>query len=228
MRKLMTLLLVGALVCALPAIAQGKKKAAGPVTLWEDGTGDADVGQGSGSSIPAGLDLTAGTVVKNGTDLEFTVTHADMPPIGSLPEAARFLWAFTVDGRNYRFTVKSVDIGKPDVAAGQTDERVGRADVQGHFRLEGECVQDSTLPVGFVNCPPLEYLTGSFDPAAKTFTIVLPLASVEAKAGSVIGPGGGANVGICQICWVSHYAERSLNATLIDTASMATTYKVPK
>ncbi len=225
MRKLMTLLLVGALVCALPAIAQGKKKAAGPVLLWEDAAGDADVGQGSGTSIPAGLDLAKAEVVRKGANLEFTVTHHDMPPVGSLPEAARFIWNFTVDGANYRFTVKSVDIGKPDVLAGQTDERVGRADVQGHFRLEGECVTDSTLPVGMINCPPLEYLTGSFDAAAKTFTVVLPLASVKAKPGSVIGPG---IANICAICWVTHYAERSLNSTLIDQASQVTTYKVPK
>lgn len=36
--------------------------------------------------------------------------------------------------------------------------------------------------------PPLEYLSGSFDPAAKAFTIVLPLASVKAKVGSISSP----------------------------------------
>lgn len=225
MRKLISLLAVGALVLVVPAVSQAKK-AAGPVKLWEDASGDADVGQGTGSSIPLGFDLTEASVVKKGTNLEFTVTHADMPPIGSMPEGARFLWAFTVDGENYRFTIKSADLGKPDVAGGQTDERVGRVDIAGHFRLEGECVQDQSLPVGMVNCPVVEYLSGSFDPAAKAFTVVVPLESIGGKKGSVIGPGGGSNAGICSICWVSQVAERSLNATLIDVASWATTYKI--
>jgi hypothetical protein len=205
----------------------GGAKAAGPVTVWEDVAGDADAGQGLGSSIPAGFDLTAGSIVKKGANLEFTVTHNDMPPTGTFPEGFRFLWAFSVNGKsNYRLTVKSADIGKPDVAAGQTTERVGRADVAGHFRLEGECIQDSSLPVGMVNCPVVGYLDGTWDAASKSFTVVIPLKTIKAKKGSIIGAGGGSNAGICSICWVTHYAERSLNATLIDTAGMTGTYKV--
>jgi hypothetical protein len=48
----------------------------------------------------------------------------------------------------------------------------------------------------------------------------------QAKKGSLIGAAGGANNSICAICWVTHYAERSLNATLIDTAAMTTPYKI--
>jgi hypothetical protein len=204
----------------------GPSSAAKPKNLWEDVAGDADLGQGLGASLPAGWDLKSGEIVKNGADLEFTVTHHDMPPTGSGPEFTRFIWNFSVNGEPYRFTIKSVDIGKPDVGAGQTDERVGRVDLEGHFRLEGECGTDSTLPVGFVNCPPLEYLDGSWDPASMSFTVILPLKSVKAKPGSLIGPGQDQ---ICTICWVSHYAERSLSpTTIIDAAAQAVTYKVPK
>jgi hypothetical protein len=196
-----------------------------PVVMFEDVAGDADLAQGLGQSLPGGWDLLGGTIIKKGKNLEFVVTHADMPPIGSGPEGTRFIWNFSVDGEPYRFTVKSVDIGKPDVAGGQTTERVGRADVAGHFRLEGECVTVTT-GIGFVNCPPLEYLEGSFDPAAKTFTIILPMASVKAKVGSIVGPGADQ---ICIICWVSHYAERSLSPnTVIDAAASGTSYKIPK
>jgi hypothetical protein len=224
MRRLTTVLVTGAVLMGLVAPADAAK----PKTLWEDGSGDADVGQGLGGSIPGGWDLAEGSVVKKGANLEFTVIHHDMPPTGSGPEATRFLWAFNVNGDNYRLTVKSVDIGKPDIPQGETTERVGRVDLNGHFRLEGECGRDATLPVNFINCPPLEYLEGTWDIAAKSFTVVVPLKSIKAKVGSVIGPGGGENVGICAICWVSHYAERSLSTTVIDSATQTVSYKVPK
>lgn len=224
MKKLITGIAIAALSVGLIAPA-GAAKA---VKLWEDPSGDADVGQGLGGSIPGGWDLAVGSVVKKGANLEFTVIHHDMPPTGSGPEATRFLWAFNVNGDNYRLTVKSVDIGKPDIAAGQTTERVGRVDLTGHFRLEGECTRDATLPVNFINCPPLEYLEGAWDVAAKSFTVIVPLKSIKAKVGSVIGPGGGENTGICAICWVSHYAERSLSTTVIDSATQTASYKVPK
>jgi hypothetical protein len=223
MRKTISFIALAGLLLAFT----GGANAAAPKQVWEDVAGDADNGQGLGASIPAGFDLASGSIARNGKNLDFTVAHHDMPPTGTFPEAFRFLWAFSVNGKsNYRLTVKSVDIGKPDVAAGQTDERVGRADVTGHFRLEGECVQDQSLPVGFVNCPPVAYLEGTWDAATMSFTVSVPMKTIKAKKGSFIAAGGGANAGICSICWVTHYAERSLNATLIDTAAMATTYKI--
>lgn len=221
MKKLVTIFVVGLLSFGV----LGHSGAAKPKTLWEDVSGDADNGQGLGGSIPLGWDLATGAVVKKGKNLEFTVTHHDMPPTGSAPEVTRFLWNFTVNGTPYRFTVKSVDIGKPDVFAGQTTERVGRVDLQGHFRLEGECETVPGVGVSFVNCPPLEYLEGSWDPGSMSFTIILPLKSVKAKPGSVIGPGG---ENICTICWVAHHTERSLSTTTIDTAVQTVTWKVPK
>ena len=220
--KRISSVLAAVLVVGLVGSASAAPK---PVTLFEDPAGDAHVGQGAPQSIPGGWDLTGGTIAKNGANLEFTVTHADMPPIGTLPEMSRFLWNFTVDGKPYRLTVKSGDLGKPDVVGGQTTERVGRADVAGHFRLEGECVTDASLPLNRVNCPPLEYLGGSFDAAAKSFTVIIPMKSIGAKTGSVIGVGGD---NICILCWVTHVAERSLDNTLIDEAAITATYKVPK
>lgn len=219
MMKKVSLALASIMLFGLIGAAQAK-----PVTLWEDATGDATMGQAP-QSIPAGWDLTSGEIEKKGKDLLFTVTHADMPPVGSGPEASRFIWNFSVNGEPYRFTVKSVDIGKPDVLSSQTTERVGRADVAGHFRLEGECAPDATVAQA-INCPPLAYLEGSFDPATMSFTVILPMAAVKAKPGSVIGPGGDH---ICIICWVTHVAERSVSPnTIIDSASQLVSYKVPK
>jgi hypothetical protein len=220
MRKTFAVLLTSTLLWAA-----GAAGASAPKTVWEDVAGDADLAQGLGQSIPGGFDLAGGTIALNKGNREFTVTHHDMPPSGTTPEATRFLWNILVGDEPYRFTAKSVDIGKPDVAAGQTTERVGNVDLEGHFRLEGECVTDATLPLNFVNCPPVAYLDGFFTPAEMSFTIILPLKTVKAKPGMVIAQGGAQ---ICTICWVSHYAERSLSTTIIDAASQTVPYKIPK
>lgn len=223
MKKIAAVLLAGGMLVGVLGPASAK-----PKPMWEDAAGDADVGQGSGQSIPAGLDLIGGGIELKGKDLVFSVTHADMPPAGSLPEAARFLWGFSVDGKSYRWTFKSADIGKPDLLAGQTDERVGRVDAQGHFRLESDCAAEVVGALNAINCDPVGYYTGTIDAATATVTMSVPLADIGAKPGSVIGPGAGNEVTICPICWVSHTAERSLDATIIDGASMTSTYKIPK
>lgn len=222
MKKLLATLLTGGLIFGAMTVAT-----AAPATMWEDAPGDATLNGQLPASAPGGWDLATGTVEKKGKDILFTVTHADMPPIGSFPEATRFLWNFSVGKTPFRLTVKSVDLGKPDIPGGQTTERVGRVDLQGHFRLEGECETNPGVGVGvqFVNCPPLGYFDGSFDPASKSFTAIIPMAALKAKPGSVVGPGV---TQICTICWVSHYAERSLDATIIDSAVQTASYKIPK
>lgn len=222
MKKLAAVLLAGGLLAGALAPASAK-----PAQLWEDAAGDADAGQGLGSSIPAGLDLASGTIEVKGKDAIFTVTHHDMPPTGSLPEAARFMWGFTVGSKTMRWTMKSADIGKPDVVAGQTDERVGRVDVTGHFRLESNC-ETQSIGINAINCEPLGYYEGTIDSASMSMSVTVPLKDIGAKPGSVIGPGGGDEISICQICWVSHVAERSLNTTIIDSASQTASYKIPK
>ena len=200
---------------------------AAPTKMFTDASGDATLNGQSPASAPGGWDITEGTLEKKGKDILFTVKHGDMPPTGTAPEATRFLWNFTVGTTPYRLTVKSADIGKPDAFSQTGTERVGRVDLQGHFRLEAECKTDPGAGVGvqFVNCPPIGYFDGSFDPATMSFTAIIPMSAMKAKPGSVIGPGGAQ---ICTICWVSHYAERSLDATIIDSAVQTASYKVPR
>lgn len=228
MRKLSAMVLAGSLVLGIVGQAQAGK----PVTVFEDATGDA--GNTNTGALPGvdqgGFDLVSGSIAKVGKNLEFTITNAVMPANGALPEGFRLLWHFSVDGEEYRFTIKSGDVGKPDVIANEGTDRVGSVDMDGVFRLE-QC-KDEPAPavLTLINCRTVELLEGKIDTAAKTFTAVLPLASVKAKTGSIIAGGTtGASASDCQICWVPHYAERSLTPhTTIDSASMATTYKVPK
>jgi len=222
MKKLIAVALTGGLLVGALGSAQAK-----PATVFTDPAGDATVDGNSPQSVPGGWDITEGAIEASGKNVLFTVTHGDMPPFGTMPEATRFLWNFTVNKTPFRLTVKSADIGKPDVLGGQTTERVGRVDINGHFRLEAECATNPGVGVGlsFVNCPPVGYFDGSFDPATKSFTAIIPMKALKAKPGSVIGLG---TEQICTICWVSHYAERSLSTSVIDEAVQSKAYKLPR
>lgn len=225
MKKALALTLATGLLFGVIASASAAPK---PVSVFEDPAGDADNAQGVGASIPLGFDLAGGSIALNGKNLDFTVTHHDMPPTGTLPEAARFIWVFAVGGKDYRLIVKRLDVGKPDAANGDGQERVGVVDPAGHYRVEGDCIQDSTLPVGLIKCKTLGYITGIFDPATKSFTANVPLALIKAKAGMTVTGGAGDAAAICAICWIPHHAERSLNLTAIDAAAQAVAYKIPK
>jgi hypothetical protein len=226
MKKLLCSALMLGLLVALAPGASAK-----PMTVWEDDAGDAFLGDTNLAPVfgGAGFDITSGSLeaTKEGM-LVFTVDHASMPSFGNIPEGARFLWAFAVGDTSYRIAVKRADIGKPDVAQGQTTERVGRVDVNGHFRLEGDCATEAApAVVSFINCKPLGYFEGTYTPGDGTFTFPVPLDAIGAKPGSIITAGGGEAIGICSVCWVSHIAERSSSATIIDSDAQEQSYKIP-
>lgn len=236
-RKLLATILAGALCLGVigPATAgkKKKKKPAGPVMVFEDMANDS--GHATAGPIPGteqgGFDLTKGLIETKGKDLLFTVEHSAMPSSGTLPEGFRLLWHFSVDGEEYRFTVKSVDVGKPDVQANSGTDRIGQVDTDGHFRLE-QCVDEPAPAVlTLIQCRPVEngYLEGAFDPATASVNWTVPMDLVGAKKGSMISGGTtGASASSCQICWVPHYAERSLTPhTIIDFATQTVSYKVP-
>jgi len=224
MRK--ALLLTTALALALTSI--GAATAGKPAKVFEDPAGDAgNQDTGLPGADQAGFDLVGGTIGKVKKNLAFTVEHAAMPSSGTLPEAFRLLWHINVGGDEYRFTVKSFDIGKPDVIGQSGQERVGKV-YQGVARLE-QCAEEETPAITLINCKVLEYLEAKFDAATKTVTWSLPLKSVKAKVGSLIVGGTTGAAPTCQVCWVPHYAERSLTpVTIIDSAAMTGSYKVPK
>ena len=230
MKKLIAVAAIGGLV-ALATPTQAAPKASKEVVVFEDKTGDAG---NQDSGVPgfdqAGFDLVSGAISSGGGNVVFTVTHAAMPPPGTLPEAFRFLWHFQVDGHEYRFTVKSLDVGKPDVVSQNGTERIGQMYTNGVFRLEECTVEATAAGPSLAHCPVKAYLEGKFDAASKTFTITAPMKELGAKPGSVIGGGtsGAAGTG-CQICWIPHYAERSLTPyTIIDSAAQGVVYKIPK
>ena len=224
MKKALALVLAAGLLTGAIGSAGAAKK---PVVMFEDPTGDADNGQGAGQSVPGGFDLTGGTLTVKGKNLEFVVSQDGMPPTGSGPEGFRLLYHFGAGSEQYRFTVKSLDVGKPDVVAGGVgQERIGTV-YQGVARLE-QCEEVAGVGVNLVQCATSVYADALFDPAAGTVTWQIPLASVKAKKGTlIVGGTSGAASTNCQVCWVPHYAERSLTpSTIIDSAAITGTFKV--
>ncbi|MDQ4065028.1 MAG: hypothetical protein M3161_03165 [Actinomycetota bacterium] len=225
MKKILGIVMVSAF--AFTAIAPANAK---PVTVFQDAAGDAGLnGQLLAPMNTAGFDITGGTIDKVGKDLVFTVTHSEMPATNQPGEAFRFLWHFDFGKTQYRFTVKSFDIGKPDVVAQSGTERVGQIYANGVARLESGYIE-ATPAVQLAQFAVEGYYDVTFDAAAKTVSWKLPLADLKARPGSVITPGTGGSTGTgCQICWIPHYAERSLTPyTIIDAAYMATSYKIPR
>lgn len=226
MKKLLSFIVSIGVVLAFSGSAVAK-----PVKAFEDAAGDAGL-EATGplpGAAEGGFDLTGGTIDKVGKDLVFTVTHASMPSSNQPGEAARFLWHFDVGNKNYRFSVKTLDVGKPDVVAQSGTERIGQVYANGVARLE-EGYTDTTLPLTLSQFHVLAYYDVVFDAAKKTMTWKMPLAALKLKPGSVINAGtGGATSTGCMICWVLHYAERSLTPnTIVDGAAMSTNYKIPR
>ena len=236
MRKYLSLLLAVGLLVGMVASAEAKKKKPkapppAPVVVFTDASGDA--GNDTAGSLPGaseqGFDLTEGTIFKapGSADLTFAVKHAAMPADGTPGEAFRMLWHFNVDASEFRFTVKSLDVGKPDLMAQSGTERVGTV-YEGVARLES-CYVEETPAISLSQCDVLAYYEAKFDPATATVTWNTPLADLKAIPGTVIGAGTGGASETCMICWVPHYAERSLTpSTQIDSAVMATNYTIPK
>lgn len=219
-------LLLGGLV--LPASAAAKATVA-----FEDAAGDAG-NQDSGvpGADQAGFDLIKGEIVQEKkTEIKFTVTQAAMPASGPPGEAFRFIWGFSANGTQYEWTVKSVDVGEPDVvttAMTQTphgEERVGQV-YQGVARLE-ECGFVS-VGINWSQCDTVAYYPVTFDAATASFTWSADTKTLGVKKGSVITGGGGSRATTgCMICWVPQYAERSLTPhTIIDSAVQINSYKV--
>jgi hypothetical protein len=227
MKKL--IVLITSLV-AVTALSFGA--AAKPASVFKDPAGD--VGLEATGPVAGldqqGFDLTGGTIEKVGKDIVFTVSHASMPSSNQPGEAFRFLWHFDVKGKQYRFTVKSLDIGKPDAAAQTGTERVGQVYANGVARLEEGYTEATPANLTLSQFGAVDYYDVVFDATKGTITWKMPMAALKLKPGSSIDAGtGGSTATGCQICWVAHYAERSLTPhTVLDAAVMTTGYKIPK
>lgn len=237
MKRFMGIVTVGLMLVAVtlpgPALSKGKKKSAGPVEVFSDASGDAG-NQDSGlpGFTEAGFDLIKGEISQPSKDeIQFVVTEEAMPASGPPGELFRLIWGISVDGTQYEMTIKSLDVGEPDLIAtamGQSPngaERIGQV-YQGVARLE-ECGTIS-LGINWSQCTAIGYYDAVFDPATATITWVIDTETLGvAKKSIIAGGGGGRATTGCMICWVPQYQERSLTPTsIIDSATMIGQFKV--
>lgn len=236
--RVLATIVAGAMLLAAPALPAGakkkKKKKARPVAVFIDPAGDAGnhyQSQSVEAASTAGFDLVKGIVGQKKKSITFTAVHSAMPDSGSLGEGFRLIWGLVVDGEIYQMTIKSLDVGKPDVIGTvltqtpQGDERVGQV-YEGVARLE-QCGTEETPAISFSKCSVLEYHEAVFDPAKKTASWEIPMKAIKAKKGTEIAGGGVLADTDCFVCWVPQYAERSLTPTsIIDAAIPTKIYKV--
>jgi hypothetical protein len=186
-----SVLLVVALVSVLPgsfgsASAKGKK-AAGPVVVGTDPADDwgsaAGVPQPVGDAI--GQELVEASIgMADAKTINFVFKLNSLPPWGGMPEVSRYNWDFNVDGDAYQLTggfteylrgvCNPLQTGScpPPQDPGQTP----------FFLRQGPCT------VG-AECFLRGITHATFDPAAATITVPVPLELIKAKPGSKINPG---------------------------------------
>lgn len=192
-KRLVTLALTAALAAAfaVPGIASAAKKA-GPVVVGKDDAGDwgGNVDPTIGPVGAAfGMDLTEATItMADRSTVNFIIKLASLPPSGGIPEGVRYTWDFNVNGKLLELDGKFTNFtrGACDPTNGQCPPP--RDPGLQPFLLRGTCAPNPTV-TNLVVCEELGVVQATFDSAAGTITIPVPLAMMSAKAGTKIQPG---------------------------------------
>lgn len=194
MKKLMiSLVLALSLVTALVGVsglAAAKGKKAGPQVVGTDPAGDwgtnvdptlAPVGD------TLGQDLVGASIgMADATTVNFIIKVNSLPPSGGTPEISRYNWDFTVNGVAFQltggFTEYLRGICNPTTPGTCPPPRDPGSSP--FFLRQGACLVGADI-----DCTEIALLHATFDAAAATVTIPVPLAAIKAKAGAKIGPG---------------------------------------
>ncbi len=217
-------LVVGALLA--PA-AQAGKKSKGPVVLGTDPAGDwganADPNLGAvGDAL--GQDLVEAAIeTVDKTTLNFVIKVNSLPATGGVPEVSRYTWDFAVDGEavqlDGKFTNYSRGVCDPTSGACPPPRDPG----QQPFFVRGECgVAEGT---NVTLCKELGVVKATFDAAAGTITIPVPMELIGAKKGSKVTGGTGIFGGTVEAMPAAFFTSGNFPA---DSLTVTTTYVVPK
>ena len=202
MKKFVFSLAAALAVAALLApagMAAGKaKKPAGPVVVATDSAGDwgANVDpQLAPAGDTLGQDLVEASIsMADASTVNFIIKVNALPAAGGIPEFGRYGWDFTVNGDPYAMSGGFTDylrgICYPLHAGTCPPPR--DPGQQPFFIRQGACTVGAE---SLSNCTLVTTVKATFDSAAGTITIPVPLAVLKAKAGSKIGPGSNASFG---------------------------------
>jgi hypothetical protein len=154
--------------------------------------------------------------------VNFIIKTAFLPPSGGVPEISRYVWSFTVDGE-YR----ELDGKFTNYSRGACDPTSGQCPPPRDPGLQPFLVRGNCRTENVIICDELGVVQATFDAAASTITIPVPLELMGAKLGSKIGPGssdGGYSGNVFSV----PTAFYSLGNFPHDGLSVLKTFTVPK
>jgi hypothetical protein len=233
MKKIVFSLTAALAISALLApagMAAGKaKKSAGPVVVATDSAGDwgANVDpQIAPAGDALGQDLVEASItMADAGTLNFIIKVNALPASGGIPEFGRYGWDFTVNGDAYAMSGAFTDYlrGACYPLHAGTCPPPRDPGQQPFFIRQGACTIGAE---SLENCTLVTTVKATFDSAAGTITIPVPLEALKAKPGSKIGPGSNASFGAT--VYASPAAVISSNALPHDTMVATGTFVVPK
>lgn len=158
--------------------------------------------------------------------VNFIIKLNSLPPSGGTPEIARYTWDFAVDGGDTleidgKFT--NYSRGTCDPTSGQCPPP--RDPGMQPFLLRGNCHVEDLVATSFTICEELAVIQATFDSAAGTITIPVPLAAMKAKPGSKITGMTGTFGGTIS---AAPSAFATYGTFPMDTLTTSATFVVPK
>jgi hypothetical protein len=216
---------LAAVMVAPAGVATAAK--AKPVKVGTDPAGDWSQ-EGDTTVAPIGdalgQDLTAAYIgVADKKTLDFVIELNSLPAIGGWPEVSRYQWSFTVNGKAYELDGKFTNYtrGACDPTGGSCPPP--RDPGMQPFLLRGDCGPDPNAS-NVIVCRELGIVQATFDAAAATITVPVPMKLIKAKAGSRIGPAAAAAGGTIT---VSPSAFFTYTGGPFDYMNVTKTFKVP-
>lgn len=194
----LTGLVAAALVAPVGTATAKPKKKSGPVVVATDVNNDwgaaADptiqpIGQAAGMEL-----VEASIAMADAKTVNFVIKVAALPPNGGVPEGVRYTWDFIVNGESLELDGKWTNYSRG--ACDPTDVQCPppRDPGQQPFLIRGECGPHPAAS-NLVVCAELGLVKATFDTAASTITIPVPLELIGAKPGMKIEPGTNSTFG---------------------------------
>ncbi len=223
-RILITTAVAACLALALPATAGLAKGKGGPVVVGTDAAGDwganvdpniAPLGDALGQDV-----VEASITMADATTVNFVIKVNALPTTGGIPENSRYTWDVVVDGNAFQISGAFTDflrgVCNPlHTGACPPPQNPGMAPFfvrHGPCNVGADCFLDGTV-------------NGTFDAAAATITIPIPLELIQAKPGSKIAPGVTSLGGTVYAAPAVMVTQASLPH---DTMTVLKTFTVPK
>ena len=220
------------LFLAVAALVLGPSASAFAGVVGKDAKGD--YGQngpnGDNSLSPVGealgMDLLQASITGNAKKVNFQIKVNGLPPIGGTPEAVRYVWGFTVNGKyaelDGKFTNFSRGTCDPTASTCPPPRNPGMAP----FAVRGNC---TTNEANLTTCKELGLVHAKFNAAKGTITIPVPAKLIKARGGSKIAPAlsdftsqAGGTVVAIPSAWVSSTGFPA------DALTVTKTFRIPR